>query len=194
MVRIGFYSETQNTDVKGYLGLYRSSGIIDYVLNNKDLYHLFGNFFGKSDDWQNIDYTDENIKMILELFHRLKREGWEGNIVCFTDGEYAEIPSSFTMHGYDICSDSMYYSPLGDGFLLRYNIYPDFYTDLSYDEYSKYIEDINESGLFTSYKIAKLFSDYCNQINKKHRYCIESQDNWKPIAVFIYNSKSGSVS
>lgn len=90
------------------------------------------------------------------------------------------------MVGYDICADSMYFSPIGDGFLMQYNRLPDFYTDMSFEMYSMYRENINEKWLFNSYEIAMNFSEYCNYINEKHRYCIESQDNWRPVAIHVY--------
>lgn len=186
MIRIGLYSEPTNTDVKGYLGLYGGSFLIDYMKKNNSLDKLINWFFEKSRDGQDMEYNEENLKKIVELRHNIKREKWEGNILCFTDDKQIKIPDS-TMIGYDICADSMYYSPLGDGFLMEYNKYPEFYSDMSFEMYSKYRDNINDKWLFSSYEMAMNFSKYCNHINKKHFHCIESEDNWRPFAIFIYN-------
>ena len=185
MIKIGLYCEPINEEVKGYLGLYRGNFIVDYMKNNNRLYNLINSFFEISVNGQNLVYNEKNRKNIVELYQDLKREKWGGDLICFTDDRRVEIPN-FTMVGYDICADSMYFSPIGDGFLMQYNRLPDFYTDMSLEMYSMYRENINEKWLFNSYEIAMNFSEYCNHINEKHRYCIESQDNWRPVAIHVY--------
>lgn len=191
MIGMRLYFEPINDSVKGYSGLYRGSFNVDHMKNTNNLINAF---FKTSADGQNLAYNEENREKIIELYQSLKREKWDGDLICFTDDKRVEIPG-FTMVGYDVCADSMYYSPVGDGFLTQYNRYPDFYTDMSLETYSIYRDNLNEKWLFNSYEMAMKFSEYCNHINKKNLHCIESQDNWRPVAIHIYGRhKTNDVS
>lgn len=192
MIKIGFYSTPINVNLQGYLGLYRESFAVDYMENNNRLHKLINSFFEKTRDGQTVNYSEENRKNIVELYLSLKRENWEGSLLCFSDNEQVEI-SDFKLLGYDVCSDSMYYSPLGDGFLMQYNRYPEFYTDMSFEMYCMYKDNINHAWLFNSYETAMNFSQYCNHINKKKLHCIESGENWRPFAIYLYNTGDGSL-
>ena len=185
MIKIGLYCEPINADSKGYLGLYRGSFSIGYMENNNRLYNLINDFLERTADGQSLDYNEKNRKKIVELYRGLKNENCDVNLVCFTDDKQVEIPD-FMLIGYDICADSMYYSPIGDGFLMQYNRYTEFYADMSFEMYSLYIENINEKWLFNSHEIAMDFAKYCNHINKKNYYCIESENDWRPVAIYLY--------
>ncbi len=184
MIRIGLYSEPTNKEIKRYSGLYRGNEMIKYAKSGKVLSAMLNRFFATSRNGQDVDYNETNKKMIVELYNSLKKENWDGDLVLFTDDGDIEMPG-FSFVGYDICADSMYYSPLGDGFLERYNKYPLFYSDMPRETYSIYKNDLNENQLFGSLDVAEAFSNYCNYINKKHRYCIEFEDNWRPVSVKI---------
>lgn len=184
MIKMGLYSEPINEVVKGYAGLYRESFIVDFAKNNDRLERLINSFFEISVNGQDLEYNEDNKKMITELYQNLKGANWGGDLICFTDEKCIEIPG-FAMVGYDICADSMHYSPIGDGFLVQYHANPDFYTDMSFETYSMYRDNINERWLFNSYEIATMFSEYCNYINKKNLHCIESQDHWRPTAIAV---------
>lgn len=190
MIKIGLYCEPINERVSGYWGLYRECFIVDYMKRNRTLYGLIHNFFEISVDGQSLKYTEQNEKMMVTLYQNLKREKWSGDLICFTDEKQIKMPG-FPKKGYDICSDSMYYSPIGDGFLIRYDSRLDFYRDMSFETYSMYRANINENGLFNSIEIALSFSEYCNYINKKHLYCIESQDNWRPVTIWEHKTARG---
>ena len=183
---MGLYFEPTNKTVKGYLGLYRGNDIINYTKNTKELSTLINWFFINSRNGQDVVYNEKNKKMIVKLYQALKQKKWEGDLVCFTDTAPVEMPD-FTFLGYDICADSMYYSPIGDGFLTEYNKYPRFYTDMSFGRYSEYRNNVNANWLFSSYEMAIEFSNYCNYINQKDLYCIESEDHWRPFAICRYN-------
>jgi len=112
MIRISLYSTPVNGDV--FLFMTISMGNIhDFETQRKDIQC----FFATEKNRLSIEYNETNMKKIVRLYHNLKTEEWEGNLTIFTDDEKLEIPNTILL-GYDICAESMYYSPLGDGFLL----------------------------------------------------------------------------
>lgn len=95
------------------------------------------------------------------------------------------VPSGLhtTFLGIDICGNAGYYSPLGDGFLQSYEKKYSFYSELTYQQFQTYKEDINEYGLFTHDNIAQCFAFYCNQISRKDSHTIENE---KKLASNLY--------
>lgn len=184
MIRIGFYSEATNIKVKGYLGLYGGSFIVEYMDLSKDLKKHINWFFETTENSLDIEYNEKNWAEISKLCNKLKKAGWEGTLRVYTDDENFEKPD-FTFLGYDVGADSMYYSPLGDGFLLDYDPTKEFFSEMTAEKYLEYKRNINEKWLFNSYAMALDFAKYCNHINRKHRYCIESEDNWRPFAIYL---------
>ena len=107
---------------------------------------------------------------------------------CVGNGTISEVKQLWMEGGYDICGNAGYYSPLGDGFLQSYEKKYSFYSELTYQQFQTYKEDINEYGLFIHDNIAQCFAFYCNQISRKDSHTIENEKNWHPIYIFRINA------
>jgi hypothetical protein len=115
--RIGLYETPTNGDVGKYSGLYRRNDLFLYEGRNTDLDRLINHFYSISVDAMHAVFNKENAECIVKLYKVLHSEGWTGDAVIFHD-ETAQIQllNNFEFTGYDVCADSMYYSPLGDNF------------------------------------------------------------------------------
>jgi len=105
MIRIGFYFEPTNSDLKGYFGLYGGAFLVDYMQKNKELNKYIKWFFKTTDGSLDVECNEENLKKMIELYHKLKSEKWEGTLRVYTDDEKVELPD-FTFKGFDIGADS----------------------------------------------------------------------------------------
>ena len=189
-MRIGLYDKPINNEVSKYKGLYRENNLIDfYEKHNKILTNMIEWFFSKSRDGMHIEYTEENMKKVVQMLNALKDEKWEGELLLFTDTRELQSPFGFELIGYDICADSMYYSPLGDGFLISYIQSETFFYEMSFKEYRDYANDLNNFGLFKSYVIADEFAKYCKQINSHYPHAIESEENWRPFMIWSWENE-----
>jgi len=186
MIRVALFSQPTNQEVATYFGLYGGSCLVDYMQTDKYLEGLIKWFFESSRDGQDVEYDEKSQEKIFELYQGLKTQKWRGSLIVFTDDKKIILPD-FTMKGYDIGADGMYYSPLGDGFLLEYNRHEKFYSEMPFAMYSGFRKNINDNWLFNSFDVASKFSQYCNFINQKHLHCIESEDNWRPFAIYSLN-------
>ena len=68
--------------------------------------------------------------------------------------------------------------------MLEYDEEKEFFSEMSETMFLNFKDDINQNGIFDSHKAAKDFAKYCNYINTKHNHCIESEDNWRPFAIY----------
>lgn len=183
-MNIGLYHEPINATLSNYKGLYRQNNIVD--LMESDHYNLTSAidwFFSVSREGSFLKYNEKNCERLLKLYSILKEEKWLGEIVIFTDCCSAIIPSGFGVLGYDICTDSKYYSPIGDGFLQSYDKDNPFFIEMSVSEFDCYKNDINDAGLFNTYSIALDFSKYCNVVNDKYEHAVETETNWRPFTI-----------
>lgn len=171
---------------KPYRGLYRADGICDYMKSGDELDELIDCFFRETNETV-LRYTAENRKKALELQKSLELHGWAGELIAFTDDVKVLSENGMTFLGYDICADSMHYSPIGGGIM---DAYSDdvFFSEMSEDKYEHFKNGINEFVLFESIDVAREFADYCNFVNEKHRNCVESENNWRAFAVYKVES------
>lgn len=188
-MKIGLYSDPTNSNLSNYKGLYRHCNLVDfYECDNVYLAKTIDKYFSLLKDKNYLDYTKNTNTISLQLYKTIKSYGWNGDLIIFTDKIDENIPNNFDLIGYDICADSKYYSPLGDNFLDKYIFDSKFFSAMDNDSFKKYKKNINSSGLFNDYSIALDFAKYCNIINKKYEYVIESEDNWRPFAIYILKS------
>lgn len=184
-MKIGLYGEPTNSIFSYYRGLYRQNDLIDlYEYDNISLIKEIDRYFSLSNEGGYVEYTETNLSELLLFYRTFKAAGWLGDIILFTDNVYAGIPTDFELLGYDICADSMYYSPIGDGFLVSYSLDEKFFSEMSINDYKFYKENVNDKGLFQTYSAALNFAQYCNTINQKYEHVIESEDNWRPFAIY----------
>ena len=185
-MNIGLYNEPVNSDALNYRGLYRLNNIVELTeSDNLKLRCAIDWFFSVSREGNFLAYDNENNARISELYSLLKSEKWSGEIILFTDRNCVSAPVGCVLLGYDICADSKYYSPIGDGFLQRYDVDNPFFAEMSFLDFYGYKKDINSAGLFNTYAMALEFSKYCNAINKKYEHAIESENNWRPFAIYM---------
>lgn len=185
-MEIGLYNEPTNTKLSNYKGLYRQCDLMNfYECDNVYLKEIIDKYFSLLKDKNYLDCTENTYTISLQLYRTIKTFGWNGDLIIFTDKISENIPNNFDFIGYDICADSKYYSPLGDNFLDRYILDSKFFSSMNNDSFKKYKKNINSSGLFDDYSIALDFAQYCNIINKKYEHVIESEDNWRPFAIYM---------
>ena len=193
-MNIGLYNEPVNSNLSNYKGLYRQNNIIDLTeSDNLNLRTAVDWFFSVSREGTFLAYGNENNARLSVLYSLLKSEEWRGEIILFTDRNNVNIPSGFVLLGYDICADSKYYSPIGDGFLQSYDVNNPFFAEMSFLDFNCYKKDLNGAGLFNTYATAIEFSKYCNTINGKYEHAIESENNWRPFAIYSITHGDGSA-
>ena len=186
-MRFGLYDKPINDEVSKYKGLYRENELIDFCeKSNSILTNMIEWFFSQSRDGMHIKYTEENMNKMVQFLDMLRDEKWKGELLLFTDDRELEIPFGFELIGYDICADSMYYSPLGDGFLTSYIQSETFFNEMSLENYRDYAKNLNNFGLFKSYVVAEEFAKYCNKINSLYPHTIESEENWRPFMIYSW--------
>lgn len=181
---IGLYASPINSDITNYRGIYRLNDLIDYsILDKPTLSSACDWYFSVSFEGNYLKYNDVLESKVLDLYAQLTRAGWRGDVILFSDQLIEYTPPGYSFWGYDICSDTMHYSPLGDGALKTYNKKDVFFSDISFDDYIQYQKNINNRGLFDSYTIACGFAQYCNLMDKKYPNSLESVGNWRPFAI-----------
>ena len=182
-MNIGLYGEPTNLELLKYKGLYRQNNLIDFYYNNVFESYIEW-YFSISTEGNYIQYTKENEIRVIFLYKILKAENWYGDIILFTDNIDTAISTDYELIGYDVCADSKYYSPIGDGFLESYDTDNVFFFEMNKNDYQNYKNNINDYGLFSSYDTALIFSSYCNKINNKYKHAVETEKNWRPFAIY----------
>jgi len=186
-MRIGFYSTPTNDKLTEYKGLYRENGLIDFCEGyTNNLIQMVKSFFLAAQDGMHIEYSDKNLKKALKLWTMLCGQKWQGDLLLFSDSCDFSVPVGFSFLGYDICADSRYYSPLGDGFLSSYAQDELFFRGMSIRKYAEYVRDLNDACLFKTRIIADDFSNYCNWINHQYPHIVESEEGWRPYAIYVW--------
>lgn len=186
-MNIGLYKEPVNPLFPNYRGLYRQNNLIDlYENGSKYLTEFIKRYYSDSIDGIYLQYNHKNKLQLISLYQELKHENWSGEIILFTDNTALACPDDCELIGYDICADSKYYSPLGDGFLEVYDENDLFFSEMDFNIFKRYKDNINENGLFSVYYAALEFSQYCKMINDKYEHMVESENNYRPFAVFAF--------
>ena len=173
--KLHLFNETMTDIYPNYLGLYTMLNIPEDCYSDFEL-QSSGNF----------PYTEENADKLMRICCYLESQSIRSDIILFSDNIDVKAPESFTFIGYDICSDSEWYSPLGDGFLDEYSNSL-FFSKMSLDEFEAFQGDLNKCGLFSSPDKAAAFAKYCNCINKEYPGVVETEDNWRPFIVYLFN-------
>lgn len=185
---IGFYDCPINDRVLNYKGLYRDNNLIfNYSNKNFIMANELNWYLSNSREGMFVEYKEINIPKLTSIYIELKNNKWQGDLILFTDKNNSIFPNKFEILGYDICADSRYYSPLGDGFLEEYNQEYSFYKEISKDDFLNYKRSINNNYLFSTVEVAFNFSEYCNYINKKYPHAVESENGWRPFSIYRYN-------
>lgn len=184
---IGFYNCPINECIFNYKGLYRENNLIDYDNKNFMRAKELNWYLSNSIEGMFMEYKEINMPELISIYIELKNNEWRGELILFTDKINKDIPNKFELLGYDICADSRYYSPLGDGFLGEYNQEYTFYKEISEDDFLNYKRSINRNYLFNTAEAALSFSKYCNYINEKYPHAVESESGWRPFAIYKYN-------
>lgn len=181
---IGLYNDSIS-HLKMYQGLYRDNNCLDYMGISKKLKQNIEKFLKDSSNGLFVEYNSENFKNIFELYELIRNVGWSGDLIIFGDLSN-KIFEHCELIGYDICADSMYYSPLGDGFMEKYKDI-NFFADMCVERFEYYKSNLQSNWLFQSFDVAYEFSQYCNHINQKYIFSIESEFNWRPFSIQKYN-------
>ena len=183
-MNIGLYSEPTNESLPNYRGLYRQNGLIDFCDSSSHAVRKeIDWYFSNAKDGGFLGYSKETHRRVLLLYGLLTAEKWPGEIIAFTDKMTAP-PTGAALLGYDICADSRYYSPLGDGFLEVYDRHSLFCLEMDENIFRGFQNALNANGLFSSYAFAQEFAEYCNYVNSQHIHAIESEENWRPFSVY----------
>ena len=182
---MGIYNEPTNSEMIHYKGLYRQNNLLDFIDKGDSVVRKYIDwFFEYSNEGNYMEYAEKDLPKLLKMIQLLKLQGWDGELIVFTDNHRACVLPNMIFLGYDICADSRYYSPLGDGFLEQYDLHRDFYEFMNQSEYKLYQYNINNHGLFSDFSFAYKFSLYCNYVNQINIHSVESENNWRPFAVF----------
>lgn len=187
MQYVGVFSAVINDQCPKYRGIYRNNNLLDFD-QNADSGTIIQDYFCNSHDGIYKKFSWKTLASVTELYQRLSNCGWKGDMIFWSNDNCVPSGLHTTFLGIDICGNAGYYSPLGDGFLQSYEKKYSFYSELTYQQFQTYKEDINEYGLFTHDNIAQCFAFYCNQISRKDSHTIENEKNWHPIYIFRINA------
>lgn len=105
--KLHLFNETMTDIYPNYLGLYTMLNIPENCYSDLEL-ECSGNF----------PYTEENADKLMRICCYLESQSIRSDIILFSDNIDVKAPESFTFIGYNICADSEWYSPLGDGLSL----------------------------------------------------------------------------
>ena len=172
--KLHLFNEAMEDTCSNYLGLYTLLNLPENCYQE-----LESEYSG------NYPYTEENVAVFMRICSYLESQSIRSNLILFSDDMEMKAPDNFTFIGYDICADSEWYSPLGDGFLEEYDDSV-FFNEMSLDEFKTFKSDLNKSGLFSNHDKAVAFAEYCNCINNKYPGVVETEDDWRPFIVYLF--------
>lgn len=185
MYYIGLFSGAVNEACHSYRGIYRNNDLLDHYQSDS-MKEYIDTYFCDSRDGIHKAYSIDTLSSTVVLYENLIARGWKGEIILWSENKNLPLTRNAKFLGIDICGEGLYYSPLGDGFLQKYDEQYTFYRYLSFQQYQTYANAINEYGLFSDEIIAKQFAAYCNQVSKEDSHAIETEVNWHPIYIFCY--------
>ncbi len=189
MYHIGLFSGSVNEACHSYRGIYRNNDLLDHY-ESVSMKECIDTYFCNSYDGIHKLFSTETLASTVFLYENLIVRGWKGDIILWSEDKSLPATLDAEFLGIDICGEGLYYSPLGDGFLLKYEEQYTFYRNISHQQFQMYANDINEYGLFSNDIIARQFAAYCNQISKEDSHAIETEVNWHPIYIFRYKPKA----
>lgn len=178
--KIGWYASPTNPGMAHYRGIYRNNDLVDYM-QIPSIKDSVLDFLDHSHEGMFIDYSTSHMRHIVSFFDSLNKYGWRGDIVVFS----SNLTDCDHSYGYDICSDSLHYSPLGDGFLCSYDDGNRFHRLIGKTKLDSYLKHLHAYGLFDNKDIAESFAYDCTTASKQYDHIIETESSWYPIAINI---------
>lgn len=183
-MKIQLLSFPVNTKASNYMGLYRETNYIDFILSKQlesDSY--ISMFLNRIDEDGKLVMNSENYILSKKIYSLLLKQGWDGDMILYSDNDEPALKNVVFL-GYDICGDSEYYSPLGDAMLREFNPQFPFDRNLGSELFVHYKEKINSNGLFSNKEVATSLANYCIKINREFPHAVESENNWRPFAIY----------
>ncbi len=183
-MKIQLLSFPVNTKASNYMGLYRGTNYIDFILSKQlesDSY--ISMFLNRIDEDGKLVMNSENYILSKKIYSLLLKQGWDGDMILYSDNDEPALKNVVFL-GYDICGDSEYYSPLGDAMLREFNPQFPFDRNLGSELFVHYKEKINSNGLFSNKEVATSLANYCIKINREFPHAVESENNWRPFAIY----------
>ena len=183
-MKIQLLSFPVNTKASNYMGLYRGTNYIDFILSKQlesDSY--ISMFLNRIDEDGKLVMNSENYILSKKICSLLLKQGWDGDMILYSDIDEPALKNVVFL-GYDICGDSEYYSPLGDAMLREFNPQFPFDRNLGSELFVHYKEKINSNGLFSNKEVATSLANYCIKINREFPHAVESENNWRPFAIY----------
>ena len=157
---IGLFSAPINAQNPHYRGIYRDGGVLDFG-QDAALDASICRYFANSYEGIYKLFSADALADTAALAHDLRVRGWHGDVLLWSDD--GSVPPNLRAEflGIDICGSAQYFSPLGDGFLQRYDTRYSFDAGLSVEAFQRYRDGLNENGLFAQEALARSFADYC---------------------------------
>ena len=183
-MKIQLLSFPVNTKASNYMGLYRGTNYIDFILSKQlDSDSYISMFLNRIDEDGKLVMNSENYILSKKIYSLLLKQGWDGDMILYSDNDEPALKNVVFL-GYDICGDSEYYSPLGDAMLREFNPQFPFDRNLGSELFVHYKEKINSNGLFSNKEVATSLANYCIKINREFPHAVESENNWRPFAIY----------
>lgn len=183
-MKIQLLSCPMNTKASNYMGLYRGTDYIDLMLSKqleRDSY--ISMFLNRIDEDGKLVMNSENYILSKKVYSLLLKQGWDGDIILYSDNDEPACKDTVFL-GYDICGDSEYYSPLGDAMFYEFDPQFPFDRNMGNELFARYKGKINSNGLFSNKEVATSLANYCVKINREFPHAVESENNWRPFAIY----------
>jgi hypothetical protein len=159
-----------------YRGLYR--GILgDWDINGNSKLSVF-EFINLGIEGRNIPFSEKNLELAIIVDQIFKVNNFKPEFTVISNTDFSD--SRFEFLGYDICANSLYYSPIGSGGITGEDAY--LLDHMDSDLTKDVLSDLNSNGLLSTLEIAKRFAEFCT-INAE---LIESETPWTPVSVSVY--------
>lgn len=183
IMRIGLYEWPLGACVPAYRGVYRGNSLFR-LSQSRELEA----FFRLAQDGSSAAYTEESFTLLKGLHGIVRARYPQTDLLLFSDAdlEPPADPGPWTFLGFDVCTDSRYYSPLGAGL---------FDVIMTKAKENGLISErlsglcLNEAGLFSARGDADTFSSLCHALQRSGVYEIESETRWRPWAIWRYEGR-----
>lgn len=171
---INFY-KTDEGDHQIYRGLYR--GILgDWDVNGNSKKYV-SEFINMGIEGRNIPFSESNLELAKIVNQIIKVNNFKPDFTVISNTDFSD--PNFELLGYDVCANSLSYSPIGSGGITgKAYLLEQMDSDLT----KEVLSDLNSNGLFSTLEIAKRFAEFCT-INAD---LIESETPWIPVSVSVY--------
>lgn len=172
---INFYKIEANTQ-QIYRGLYR--GILgDWDIKGNSKMSV-SEFINLGIEGRNIPFCEKNLKLARAVNQIFNESNLKPDFTVISNIDFSD--PRFELLGYDVCANSLYYSPIGSGGITGEDAY--LVSHMESELIKDVLSDLNINGLFSKFEIAKRFAEFCT-INA---ILIESEPTWFPVSVFVY--------